>query len=165
MTTEVTGTTSGSASSVPHQGGSYLPWHLIPPFRPGETDINDYSRRMTFLSGIWPGDQLSLLAPRAALACEGSAFQKVVRLDPAKLKVNSVEGVQLLVKTLGGTFGKTTLENRFERFERAIYTTSQKPDESHESYVARHEVQFEDLISQGISITDVRAYVLLRNSG
>ena len=165
MTSEVTGTATGPSSSGPHQGGSYLPWHLIPVFKPGETDINDYSRRMTFLSGIWPGDQLSLLAPRAALACEGSAFQKVVRLDPAKLKVNSVEGVQLLVKTLGGTFGKTTLENRFERFERAIYTVSQKTDESHESYVARHEVQFEDLLSQGILISDVRAYVLLRNSG
>lgn len=164
---ETTGTPSGSASgqTPPQTGGSFLPWHLIPSFKPGETDINDYSRRMTFLSGIWPSEHLSLLAPRAALACEGSAFQKVVRLDPTKLKVNSVDGVQLLVKTLGGTFGKTTLENRFERFERAIYTTSQKPDESHESYVARHEVQFEDLMSQGVSIADVRAYVLLRNSG
>ena len=44
-------------------------------------------------------------------------------------------------------------------------TTTQKTDESHESYVARHEVQFEDLLSQGVSISDVRAYVLLRNSG
>ena len=31
--------------------------------------------------------------------------------------------------------------------------------------MARHEVQFEDLLSEGVSLTDVRAYILLRNSG
>jgi len=146
-------------------GANLLPWHLIPAFKPGETDLNDYSRRMLFLSGIWPVEHLSQLAPRAALACEGSAFQKVVRIPPEKLKANDTSGVQLLVKTLGGVWGKTTLENKYERFERAIYSTVQRGDETHESYMARHEVQFEDLLSQGASLTDVRAYILLRNSG
>ena len=162
-------TTAGGASTTQagsaYTGGSSLPWHLIPAFKPGETDINDFSRRVTFLAGIWPQDQMTLLAPRIAMSCEGSAFQKMVRLDPSKLKVSDTTGVALIVKTLGGVFGKTTLENRFERFERAIYTTVQRPDESHESFVARPEVQFEDLLSQGVSLEDVRAYVLLRNSG
>ena len=162
-------TTAGGASTTQagsaYTGGSSLPWHLIPAFKPGETDINDFSRRVTFLAGIWPQDQMTLLAPRIAMSCEGSAFQKMVGLDPSKLKVSDTTGVALIVKTLGGVFGKTTLENRFERFERAIYTTVQRPDESHESFVARHEVQFEDLLSQGVSLEDVRAYVLLRNSG
>lgn len=130
-------------------GANLLPWHLIPAFKPGETDLNDYSRRMLFLSGIWPVEHLSQLAPRAALACEGSAFQKVVRIPPEKLKANDTSGVQLLVKTLGGVWGKTTLENKYERFERAIYSTVQRGDETHESYMARHEVQFEDLLSLG----------------
>ena len=146
-------------------GGTLLPWHLIPEFRPGETDINDYARRMTFLSGIWPKEHMTLLAPRAALCCQGSAFQKVVRLSPEKLKTTTDAGVRLLVETLGGVWGKTTLENRFERFERAIYTTSQRADETHESYMARHEVQFEDLLAQGVTLSDIRAYILLRNSG
>ena len=30
--------------------------------------------------------------------------------------------------------------------------------------MARHEIVFEDLVSQGATLTDVRAYVLLRNS-
>ena len=142
------GETSSSTTGGALTGASLLPWHLIPELRPGETDINDYARRMTFLSGIWPKEHMTLLAPRAALCCQGSAFQKVVRLSP---------------ETLGGVWGKTTLENRFERFERAIYTTSQRADETHESYMARHEVQFEDLLAQGLS--DIRAYILLRNSG
>lgn len=145
-------------------GNSFLPWHLIPEFKPGETDVNDYSRRLSFLSGIWPKEHLSLLAPRAALNCHSSAFQKVVRLDPSKLKVNTDAGVKLLVETLGGVWGQLTLENRFERFERAIFSTIQRHDETHE-YLARHEVQFEDLLSQGVTLTDIRAYILLRNSG
>ena len=146
-------------------GNSFLPWHLIPEFKPGETDINDYSRRLSFLSGIWPKEHLSLLAPRAALNCHSSAFQKVVRLDPTKLKTNSADGVKLVVETLGGVWGQSSLEQRFERFEGAIFSTTQKNDETHESYMARHEVQFEDLISQGVTIADIRAYILLRNSG
>ena len=60
--------------------------------------------------------------------------------------------------------GKTTLEDKYEKFERAIYKIAQKSDESNESYMARHEIVFEDLVSQGATLTDVRAYVLLRNS-
>lgn len=159
------GPANGNGGGGGSGGANLLPWHLIPAFKPGETDLNDYSRRMLFLSGIWPVEHLSQLAPRAALACEGSAFQKVVRIPPEKLKANDTSGVQLLVKTLGGVWGKTTLENKYERFERAIYSTVQRGDETHESYMARHEVQFEDLLSQGASLTDVRAYILLRNSG
>lgn len=106
-----------------------------------------------------------MLAPRAALNCHSTAFQKVVRLDPAKLKTTNDAGVKLLVETLGGVWGQSTLENRFERFERAIFSTTQRHDETHESYLARHEVQFEDLLSQGVTLSDVRAYILLRNSG
>ena len=88
---------------------SHLPWHLIPSFDPGETDLTEYSRRLEFLAGIWPQEQLQQLAPRAALQCKGSAFQKVVRIAPEKLKGPSVEGVKILVTTLGGVWGKTTL--------------------------------------------------------
>ena len=155
---------AGSASSGQSGSGSHLPWHLIPSFEPGETDLVEYSKRLEFLGGLWPPEFLSQLAPRAALLCKGSAFQKVLRIQPEKLKVNSLEGVKLIVKTLGGVWGKTVLEDRYEKFERAIYGISQKADESNESYMARHEILFEDMLAQGSSINDVRAYCLLRNS-
>ena len=85
-------------------------------------------------------------------------------MAPEKLRANDLTGVQLLVKTLGGIWGKTSLEDRYEKFERAIYGISQRPDESNESYLARHEVVFEDLLSKGSTLEDVRAYILLRNS-
>ena len=58
------GTSSGDGSGT-STGSSFLPWHLIPPFKPGETDVNEYTRRLEFLAGIWPVEHLPLLAPRA----------------------------------------------------------------------------------------------------
>ena len=155
---------SQAANGQPHSSASHLPWHLIPTFEPGETDLQDYARRLEFLAGLWPAEHLNQLAPRAALLCKGSAFQRIMRIAPEKLKVGSDAGVKLIVQTLGGVWGKTTLEDKFEKFERAVFGLSQKGDESNESYIARHDVIYEDLITQGVSFSDLRAYLLLRNS-
>ena len=103
------------------------------------------------------------MAPRAALQCKGSAFQKIIRVPPEKLKVNSIDGIKLLITTLG-VWGKTELEDRFEKFERAIYAVSQKMAALNESYLARHEILFEDLVNQNCTFNDMRVYILLRNS-
>ena len=84
----------GTGVSGSNQPGhsSHLPWHLIPSFEPGETDLSEYTRRLEFLAGLWPAEYLGQLAPRAALQCKGSAFQKVVRIPPEKLKTNDLNG-------------------------------------------------------------------------
>ena len=158
-------TGESSSAGGAGSGNSFLPWQLIPAFKPGITDLTEYSRKMQFLAQMWPQEHLSQLAPRAALLCEGSAFQKLIRIDAAKLKTNDRKGVELLVNTLGGVWGKTVLENKYERFEKAIYATSQRSDETNESYLARHEILFEDVLSQGATFADMRSYILLRNSG
>ena len=156
---------TAAAAATGTGGNSFLPWHLIPVFKPGDTDVNEYTRRLEFLANIWPPEHLPSLAPRACMLCEGTAFAKVVRLDPEKLRVNSVDGVKLVVKTLGGVWGQSKLEKKYERFERAIFGTVQRSDETHTSYLARHEVQYEDLMSMGATLEEMRAYILLRNSG
>lgn len=45
-------------------------------------------------------------------------------------------GVALLVKTIGGQWGTTELEERFEYFERALYGAAQKPDETNDTYIS-----------------------------
>eukprot|EP00435_Cladocopium_sp_Y103_P007616 s5467_g2.t1 len=159
------GDSQPSVPGTPNASLSHLPWTMTPSFRPGETDINEYTKKLEFLASLWPPEHLSHLAPRAAMLCEGSSFKRVMRLDAAKLKVNSTDGVRLLVTTLGGIWGKSNLEEKFERFERAIYTTVQRTDESHDSYLARHDFQFEELLQMGVRFEDIRAYILLRNSG
>ena len=130
---------------------------MIPPLKLGDTDINEYTKKLEFLAGLCP--------PRAAMLCEGSAFKCIMRLDPAKLKVNTLDGVKLLATTLGGIWGKSKLEDKFERFDRAIFSTAQRADESHESYLARHDFQFEELLQMGVGFEEVRAYVLLLSAG
>ena len=139
--TEPSGSTSGSG------GLSHLPWNQVPHFRPGETDLTEWTKKVEFLAQLWPPEHLQHLAPRIALQCEGSAFQRISRLDPKVLRVNSVDGVKAVVEQLGGIWGKSNLESKFERFERAIYSTVQRSDETNESYLARHDHQFEELLS------------------
>ena len=156
---------SAAAAGNTSSSLTHLPWGMIPGFKPGETDITEYSKKLEFLGNLWPKEHLSHLGPRAAMLCEGSAFKRVMRIAPEKLKVNDLSGIKMLVTSLGGIWGKSNLEEKFERFERALYSTVQKPDESHESYMARHDFQFEDLLQMGVTLSEVRAYVLLRNSG
>ena len=151
-TASSTGSGTGGQTSLSH-----LPWAVTPAFCPGETEINEYSRKLEFLAGLWPKEHLALLSPRAAMLCEGSAFKKIMRLDTAKLKVNSEDGVKLLVTALGGIRGKSKLEEKFERFERAMFSTTQCADETHESYLARHDFQFEELLKMGVGFAEVRA--------
>ena len=128
---------------------SQLPWTAVPKFQPGTTDVTEYAVKMRFLASMWPREHLPLLAPRAALLCEGTAFKKVARIPPEKLKTTDEASVKLLVSTLGGSWGRTELEERYEFFERAIFGTVQKADESNDSYLSRHDVNFEELIAKG----------------
>ena len=151
-----------ASSSV--SSSTSLPWSSLPKFLPGTTNVQEYTQKMKFIASIWPKEHLEVLAPRAALLVEGAAFHKVMRISPEKLKTSSVDGVIILVETLGGSWGMTMLEEQYETFERALYGTLQKSNESHDSYVARSEVHFEELLARGTTLEEIRAYVLLRQS-
>ncbi|CAE7260010.1 GIP [Symbiodinium sp. CCMP2592] len=150
-------TAAGSAAGVSH-----LPWQQIPKFVPGTTNLDDYTQRLKFLKELWPADSIQHLGPRAALQVEGSAFQKISRVAPDKLR--SQEGVQLIVEALGGAWGKTAVEEKFHFFEQAIFQVTQKNDETNDSYLARTDAYFEELLTRKVTIEEIRAYVLLRHS-
>ena len=153
-------TASGSGSNLTPQP----PWQSIPKFVPGSTNVQEYVQKLKFLAAMWPKEHLEQLAPRAALLVEGSAFKKVARLDPNKLKVPNQTGIALLVDAIGGSWGSTELEERYEYFEKSIYGTVQRSDESHDSFLSRMEANFMELISRGTTLEEVQAYILLRQS-
>ncbi|CAE7321264.1 unnamed protein product [Symbiodinium sp. CCMP2592] len=157
-----TGPSEPTEASVPQ---TQFPWQAIPRFTPGSTDVSEYSQKVKFLAAIWPREHLSLLGPRMALLCEGTAFKKIPQLPPQKLQANDSSGVELIVTTLGGSWGQTQVEKRYEYFERAIYGTVQKGDETNDSYLVCYDVIFDELISQGVKLEEFRAYILLRQSG
>ena len=156
----------GEGAGESSMGPSFpqLPWQSIPKFVPGTTNVQEYVQKLRFLAAMWPTDQLHQLAPRAALMVEGTAFRKVARLDPSKLRVNDQSGVALLVDAIGGSWGSTDFEEKYEYFEKALYGTIQRSDESHDSFLSRMESNFVELISRGTKLEEVQAYVLLRQS-
>ena len=98
-------TTSQEASTAAGAGvNPQLPWASIPKFTPGVTNVQEYTQKLKFLAAMWPSESLELLAPRAALLVEGTAFRKVARLDPSKLKVANLSGIALLVEAIGGSW-------------------------------------------------------------
>ena len=141
-----------------------LPWSQIPKFIPGVTNVQEYSQKLKFLAVLWPVDFLDQLAPRAALLVEGTAFKKIARISPAKLKVKSTDGVAAIVEAIGGSWGSTELEERYEYFEKSLYGTIQRSDESHDSFLSRMEANFVELLSRNTTLEEVQAYVLLRQS-
>ena len=151
----------GATGSQPSTG-STLPWTAIPKFTPGVTSVQEYVQKLKFLAKLWPKESLDLLAPRVALLIEGTAFHRVAQLDPQKLKTKDESGVALIVKTIGGSWGQTELEERYEFFERALYGTTQKMDESNDSFLARMEHSFGELLRRKTTLEEVQAYVLLR---
>ena len=147
MSQEVNGPSSAEAAG--NLPASQLPWQQIPVFDAQTTDLQVYSRKLQFLKEIWPTEHISQLAPRAALQVQGVAFQKVARLDATKLR--SENGVKYLVEALGGQWGKLATEEKLSLFEKALYQTAQKSDESNDSYLARHDLAFEDLTTRRIT--------------
>ena len=155
---------SAGAEAEGSTGLPRLPWNSIPKFTPGVTNVHEYTQKLKLLAAMWPVDCLDQLAPRAALLVEGTAIRKVARLDAAKLKVKSQAGVAALVEAIGGSWGATELEERYEYFEKALYGTLQRHDESHDSFLARMENNFIELLSRNTKLEEVQAYVLLRQS-
>lgn len=142
---------SGKASNA----GPQPPWNSIPKFVPGTTNVQQYAQKLRFLASLWPREWQ--LAPRPALLVEGNAFKKVSKLDPEKLRVKNTSGIALLVDAIGAP----ELEERYEFFE--IYGTIQRSDESHDSYLARFEANFTELVSRETKLEEVSAIRFTRS--
>ena len=136
---------------------------LVPSFDPAKDDLEQYSQKVELLGEIWPASKYNELITRLILNTSGTAFQKL-QLNKDKLLTNDKSGIRLLVTLLGGQWGKLEAEDKFELFERALFQVQQKQDETHDSYLARHDAAFEDLLGRKVGLEEVRAYVLLRQS-
>ena len=68
---------------------------------------------------------------------EGTAFKKIAEIPPSKLKVKTTDDVATLVEAIGGSLGSTELEECYEYFEKSLYGTTQRNEESHGSFLAQ----------------------------
>eukprot|EP00435_Cladocopium_sp_Y103_P002461 s1210_g1.t1 len=151
---------SGGASSnaVPKELAS-----LVPGFDPSVDNVDIWTSKVELLLTTWPTDKLNELATRLILGCKGTAYQKLQLLREEVL-TNSAKGIQRLVEIVGGTWGQIPLEKKFELAERALYRSTQKPDETSDSYLSRCDVTWTELLSKKVDLKELQAYIVLRGS-
>jgi hypothetical protein len=126
-------------------------------------NVEIWTSKVELLLNTWPPDKLNELATRLILGCKGTAYQKL-QLLRGEVLVNSEKGIQRLVEIVGGTWGQIPLEKKFELAERALYRSSQKSDETSDSYLSRCDVTWTELLSKKVDLKELQAYIVLRGS-
>ena len=151
----------GMAQASGDEKGTNL-WSLLPSFDPSLDNAKEYADKVRFLWGICPMKDKTMLAPRLALLCKGTAWSQVKGLASEKL-TDPDNGYKVLLKALE-TWEESAELQTYEAFERAFYKTVQKPDETAVSYVNRINVAFQEVGSE-TTVQTVKAFVILRQSG
>lgn len=154
---------SGSATLEGSSSGGNQLAALIPSFDPAVDNVEQWSRKIELLTKVWPEEKLTELATRIVLSCKGSAFAKLL-LQQKELLVGTVQSISKIVEVVGGQFGQVNLEQKFDIVEKALFRCAQKPDESADSYIARPEVVWTEMLTKKISMSEVQAYTILRGS-
>ena len=150
----------GGASSSTEESSRGI-WNLLPSFDPAADDPREYKDKVIFLHQVCPAKDRSMLAPRLALLCKGTAWSQVKALDATKL-TDPEQGIQVLLKALSSWDEAAELQT-YEKFEKAIYRTTQKMDETTMSFVNRLSVAFHEL-GDAVTMKEFKAFILLRQS-
>ena len=136
---------------------------LIPTFDPSSDSVEQWTQKIELLTKVWPEGRLNELATRIILNCRGSAFAKL-QLQQKELLSGTVESIAKIVEIVGGQFGQVSLEQKFDIVEKALFRCNQKADESADSYLARSEVVWTELLMKKVNLAEVQAYIILRGS-
>eukprot|EP00435_Cladocopium_sp_Y103_P075146 s308_g54.t1 len=123
-------------------------------------NVREYVEKVKFLDAICPDKDRPMLAPRLAMLCKGTAWGQVRALDPTKL-TDKVNGVKNLLAALS-SWEESAEMKTYELFEKAIYKTNQKADESAMSFVNRLQVAMDELGQ--VTVKQFHAFLLLRQS-
>ena len=149
---------SAASSMVPNQLAA-----LVPTYDPSKDDLEIYVQKIELLVTTWPTDKFGELATRLILGCQGTAFLKLQQ-QKDQVTVNDKKAIQRIVEILGGQWGQIPLERKYEAAERAMFRCQQRSDESNDSFLARADVLWQDLLKKGMKMEELQAYVTLRGS-
>ena len=136
---------------------------LVPSFDPSTDSVDTWTQKVEMLMLAWPKNKLDELATRLVLSCKGTAFQKLQLVRDEVIR-NEEKAIKRLVEIVGGSWGQVPLEHRFELAERALYRSSQRNDKTADSYLARMDVAWSEMLSKGFQLEELQSYVVLRGS-
>lgn len=156
---ETSGGSDGTATNlVPNQLAS-----LVPTFDPAKDDLTDYTKKVQLLMNMWPDGKWTELATRLILGCSGTAFQKLQQKS-AEITANDRKSIQQIIELLGGQWGQIPLERRYEAAEKALFRCTQRQDETNDSFLARADVLWQELLLKDVKLEELQAYITLRGS-
>ena len=112
---------------------------------------------------MWPDGKWTELATRLILGCYGTAFQKL-QLSSDKVTANTQASIQSIIEILGGQWGQIPLERKYETAEKALFRCSQRSDETNDSFLARADVLWQEMLNREIKLEELQAYITLRGS-
>ena len=135
-------------------------WSLLPSFDPAQDNVREYVEKVKFLAAICPDRDKGMLAPRLAMLCKGTAWGQVKAISPEKL-TDKTNGVKKLLAALS-SWEESAEMKTYEVFEKAIYKTTQKADESTTSFVNRLQVAMDELGE--VTVQEFHAFLLIRQS-
>ena len=165
-TSEETAAATSASSQAGDGAGGMIPAQLavlVPSYDPSKDDLTIYQQKVELLTATWPEGRLIELATRLILNTTGTAFQKL-QLNQKDILVNNRKGIEKIIQLLGGSWGRIPLEQKFEAAEKAIYRCQQKADEANDSYLARADVLWQELLNKGMELSELQAYIVLRGS-
>ena len=152
-----------AAEQSSESNGTSQLYQLVPVFDPAVDSVEAWSQKISILLAAWPSNKLLELSTRIVLNTKGSAFQKL-QLRQKEIFTGTPDGVKKIVAIVGGTFGQIPLERKYEMVEKALYRCQQRVDESADSYLARTDVVWSDMLARSVSLEEVQAYTILRGS-
>ena len=135
-------------------------WSLLPSFDPGTDNIREYIEKVKFIDGICPEKDRPMLAPRLAMLCRGTAWGQVKSISAEKL-TDKKDGVKTLLQALA-VWEESAEMKTYELFEKLMYKTTQKADESTTSFVNRLRVALHELGK--VDLKEILAFLMLRQS-
>ena len=136
---------------------------LVPTFDPSVDQVESWGQKIELLLHAWPENRLKELATRIVLNTKGSAFQKL-QLKQAEILTGTAAGVRKIVEVVGGQFGQVELERKYELVEKALYKCIQKADETADSFLARSDNAWTELLMKKVQLAEIQAYIILRGS-
>ena len=150
---------AAAASSQNDEKGNSL-WNILPSFDPQVDDPREYKDKVLFLHGICPKKDRAMLAPRLAMMMKGTAWAQVKQLDTEQL-LDPEKGIKVLLSAIS-KWEEAEEMQLYDKFEKALYRTTQRSDETTQSYVNRMAVSFHELGT--LTVKDIQAFILLRQS-
>lgn len=150
----------GASGSSTGDGDKSHLWSILPSFDPQADDPKEYRDKIKFLHSICPKKDKPMLAPRLAMLMKGTAWAQVRALSIEKM-TDGGNGVTVLLQAIS-TWEEAEEMQLYDKFEKALYHTTQRSDETTQSFVNRMSVSFHELGET--SVQDIRAIIMLRQA-